>query len=49
MGDVNKAPIGNQIKLVWSGLIRGRGIFDVNTAQSQIDQLFVQSPYIKKG
>ena len=49
MGDVNKAPIQNQINLVWSGLIRGRAIFDINNATPQINQLFEQSPYIKKG
>jgi hypothetical protein len=49
MGDVNKAPIQNQINLIWSGLIRGRGIFEINNAQPQINQLFEQSPYIKKG
>jgi hypothetical protein len=49
MGDINKAPINNNVNLIWSGLIRGRGIFDINNAQPQINQLFEQSPYIKKG
>jgi hypothetical protein len=49
MGDINKAPINNNVNLIWSGLIRGRGIFDLNAAPGQINQLFEQSPYIKKG
>lgn len=46
--DLDKAQIDSKIDIIWNGLIRGRGIFDVNTAQAQVNQLFEQSPYLKK-
>jgi hypothetical protein len=45
--DLKNASVNNQIKGIWSGLIRGSGIFDANTAASQVQQLFAQSPYIQ--
>jgi hypothetical protein len=49
MYDMSKTTVENKVYVIWSGLIRGRGIFDINNAQPQINQLFEQSPYIKKG
>lgn len=37
----------NQIRVIWNGIIRGSGIFNANTANSQVEQLFEQSPYIR--
>jgi hypothetical protein len=49
MYDLSKAAVENRVYVIWSGLIRGRGIFEINNTQPQINQLFEQSPYIKKG
>ena len=39
---------GNQsIKGVWSGLVRGEGIFKSSNVQTQVQALFDQSPYLK--
>lgn len=37
----------NQIRLIWTGLIRGSGIFNSSTAASQVNALFDQSTYIR--
>ncbi|HMP94237.1 MAG TPA: DUF4136 domain-containing protein [Phnomibacter sp.] len=37
----------NQIRLLWNGIVRGNGIFNANTAGSQVQQLFEQSPYLR--
>jgi hypothetical protein len=37
----------NQIKVVWTGLIRGSGIFNASTADSQVKALFDQSNYLR--
>ena len=42
----NATQNGNKLDVVWSGLIRGSGIF-TSTAPSQIAALFAQSPYLK--
>lgn len=44
--DLKDASANNQIKIAWTGLIRGSGIFssDPNT---QVKTLFDQSPYLK--
>jgi hypothetical protein len=47
--DLKNAPATNRIAGIWSGLIRGSGIFNANTAGSQIQALFDQSPYIRKN
>ena len=45
--NLKDAPTTNKIEAVWTGLIRGSGIFNASTAQSQVKQLFSQSPYLK--
>ena len=44
--DLKNTGTGNKLKVVWNGLIRGSGIFDATTANSQVQQLFSQSPYL---
>lgn len=48
MVDLKNAAANNQLKVVWNGLIRGSGIFNANTAASQVAALFNQSPYLRK-
>jgi hypothetical protein len=43
----NAAQNGNKLNVVWSGLIRGSGIFNSATINNQIAALFAQSPYLK--
>lgn len=43
----NAARNNNQLKVVWSGLIRGSGIFSSQTINSQIAALFNQSTYLQ--
>ncbi len=45
--DLKNASTSNRIGVIWTGLIRGTGIFDANTASSQVEALFYQSPYLK--
>lgn len=45
--DLKNASATNRIKSIWSGLIRGSGIFDASTAAGQVGQLFSQSQYLK--
>jgi len=47
MLDLKDAPITNKIEVIWTGLIRGSGIFDATTAANQVNMLFTQSPYLK--
>jgi hypothetical protein len=47
MLDLKNAAANGKIKIVWNGLIRGEGIADATTADSQIQALFSQSPYLK--
>ena len=47
MLDLKQASTSNQIKVIWSGLIRGSGVFNANTAASQVNMLFQQSPYLR--
>ncbi len=44
----NRGESNNTLRVVWSGLVRGTGIFNGNNAQTQIGALFAQSPYFKK-
>jgi hypothetical protein len=44
----NRSENNNTLRVIWSGLARGTGIFDGRNAQSQIASLFGQSPYFKK-
>ena len=46
MVDLKHAASSNQLKVVWNGMIRGSGIFNANTAASQVQQLFGQSTYL---
>lgn len=43
----NAAQNNNKLEVVWSGLIRGSGIFSSATIGNQIEALFAQSPYLK--
>jgi len=43
--DLKNAAAGKNLNVVWNGLIRGSGIFNAATADSQVQQLFGQSPY----
>jgi len=45
--DLKDAPATSKIEVVWTGLIRGSGIFNAGTAASQVSMLFNQSPYLK--
>ena len=45
--DLKNASEDNKINVIWTGLIRGSGIFDANIADSQVKALFAQSPYLK--
>jgi len=48
--DLKNAPKNNdKINVVWTGLIRGPGIFDTNIADSQVKALFDQSTYLKNN
>lgn len=44
MLDLKDAPATNKIEVIWTGLIRGSGIFDAGTAADQVNTLFTQSP-----
>lgn len=44
--DLKDATTNNQIKIAWTGLIRGSGIFS-SDPNSQVKTLFDQSPYLK--
>jgi hypothetical protein len=46
MLDLKNASGNGTIKGVWSGLIRGSGIFNNNSVDNQVKALFDQSPYI---
>lgn len=47
MLDIKNAPVANKIEVIWTGLIRGSGIFNAATASAQVSMLFNQSPYLK--
>ncbi len=47
MLDLKNASASNKIELVWSGLIRGEGLADAASTDSQVKALFDQSPYLK--
>lgn len=47
MLDIKDAPLTNKIEVIWTGLIRGSGIFNTATAPNQVKTLFDQSPYLK--
>ncbi len=45
--DLKNASGNNKINVIWTGLIRGSGIFDASVADSQVQALFDQSSYLK--
>lgn len=45
--DLKNAASSNKINLIWTGTIRGEGIFNAATADSQVKALFDQSPYLQ--
>ncbi len=47
MLDLKNAATNNKIVVIWTGLIRGEGLSDVTSADSQVKALFDQSPYLK--
>lgn len=47
MVDLKNAAEKDQLNVIWTGLIRGSGIFDQAIAKSQVQALFDQSPYLK--
>lgn len=49
MLDLKDAPATNKIEVIWTGLIRGSGIFDATAAATQVNALFNQSPYLKSN
>lgn len=46
MFDLKNAPGSNQLRQVWSGLVRGTGTFNIAMVTSHAQALFQQSPYI---
>lgn len=47
--DLKDAPGKNKIDVVWTGLVRGSGIFNESVADAQVKALFDQSAYLKAG
>ena len=45
--DLKNSQQNNQIRSLWSGMIRGSGIFNEASAESQVASLFNQSPYLR--
>ncbi len=45
--NLRDAAANNKIEVIWTGLIRGSGIFTAATAADQVKMLFNQSPYLK--
>jgi hypothetical protein len=48
MFDLKNAAGSNQLRQVWSGLVRGTGTFSTARASSHAQALFQQSPYLAK-
>lgn len=46
MLDLKNAVSKSKINVIWTGLIRGEGIFNAANADSQVSSLFSQSPYL---
>ena len=45
--DLKDASSDHKINVIWTGLIRGSGIFNSAVADKQVKALFDQSPYLK--
>lgn len=48
MFDLKDVSTNNQIKNVWTALIRGSGIFNSSNIDKHVETLFAQSAYLKK-
>lgn len=48
MFDLKDVSTNNQIKNVWTALIRGSGIFNSSNIDKHVETLFAQSTYLKK-
>lgn len=48
MLDLKNAVSKSKINVIWTGLIRGEGIFNAANADSQVSSLFSQSPYLNQ-
>jgi len=46
MFDLKNAESNNQLRQVWSGLVRGTGTFNTNRVNEHAQALFQQSPYL---
>ncbi|RFM26216.1 DUF4136 domain-containing protein [Deminuibacter soli] len=44
--DLKNAAAKKEINIIWTGLIRGSGIFNTSVADAQVQALFTQSPYL---
>lgn len=44
--DLKDAASKKEINIIWTGLIRGSGIFNSGVADAQVQALFTQSPYL---
>lgn len=47
MVDLMNASKDGKLNVIWTGLIRGSGIYSADVAASQVQALFAQSPYLK--
>lgn len=47
MVDLKNADTNKKLNVIWTGLIRGTGIYTADVAASQVKALFDQSPYLK--
>lgn len=45
--DLRNAQANNNLRVIWNGLVRGAGLNSASTAASQVEQLFLQSPYLR--
>ena len=48
MFDLKNAATTNQLRQVWSGLVRGTGTFNIDKVTTHAQALFAQSPYLEK-
>jgi hypothetical protein len=48
MIDLKNVASNNQLRQVWSGLVRGSGTFNIDKVPSHAQALFDQSPYLEK-
>jgi hypothetical protein len=46
--DLKNASADHKINVIWTGLIRGSGVFSASVADSQVKALFDQSSYLKQ-